>query len=118
MEAFNISLQGIELYGYHGLYPGEKELGSKYKLELEFVVPAVPKDVVSLEDTVDYKKAYDIVVGIFKTPTPLLENISKHIAHQLKKEFAHATCIKVSVAKLNPSIGGICEAAKVAYELK
>jgi len=117
MEKFTVTLEGIELYGHHGLYPGEKELGSKYKIEISFDLIIPSKEVLELQDTVDYKKAYDIVVSIFKTPTPLLENICKRIAKQLKSNFSNTTSITVSISKLSPPLGGISESAKVQYVL-
>ena len=118
MEHFTITLQGIELYGHHGLYPGEKELGAKYKVEVVFELLVPQKEQLELHDTVDYKKAYDIVVEIFKVPTPLLENICKKLANRFKKEFLNATSVSVAISKLSPPLGGISEAAKVLYVLK
>ena len=118
MEKFTVSLNGIELYGYHGLYPGEKELGSKYRIELSFDFVPTKKSELNLEDTIDYKKAYDIVVSVFEVPTLLLENICISTATKLKKAFPNAISIHVSVSKLSPPLGGICEAAKVQYTLK
>jgi len=118
MEKFTVTLQGIELYGHHGLYPGEKELGAKYRVEVTFELLIPQKEIIELQDTVDYKKAYDIVVAIFSNPTPLLENICKKIAVSLKAIFSNSTSISVSISKLTPPLGGISEAAKVEYVLK
>lgn len=118
MEKFKVTLQGIELYGHHGLYPGEKELGAKYRVEVVFELLIPKKETIELQDTVDYKKAYDIVVEIFRVPTPLLENICKKIALNLKLAFSNATSISVAISKLTPPLGGISEAAKVEYVLK
>jgi dihydroneopterin aldolase len=117
MERFTISLQDIELYAFHGLYPAEKELGAKYLVNLEFtlLLPAVEK--VELSETVDYKKAYNIVTEEFKTDTLLLENLCKRIAARLKAAFPVAEKISISVSKLSPPLGGICKAARVSYEL-
>jgi 7,8-dihydroneopterin aldolase/epimerase/oxygenase len=118
MGQFAITLQGIELYGYHGLYSGEKELGAKYRIDLKFELSISEKQEIKISETVDYKKAYDIVSEIFKTPTPLLENICTKIANELKKVFTNTETILVSVSKLSPPLGGITEAAKVEYLLK
>jgi len=117
MERFTVLLQDIELYGFHGLYPGEKELGAKYIVNLEFVVLVAPKDKLELTDLVDYKKAYDLVKEEFSIATPLLETLCKRIATTLKKAFPAAEKITVSASKLSPPLGGICKAAKVIYEL-
>jgi len=118
MGQFVITLQGIELYGYHGLYPGEKELGTKYRIDLKFELNIPEKEEIELQDTVDYKKAFDIVTEVFKTPTPLLENICTEIAKELKKSFKNTETILVSISKLSPPLGGVSEAAKVEYLLK
>ncbi len=117
MEQFTISLQEIELYAFHGLYPAEKELGAKYHVNVEFNVTLFPKEKIELDDTVDYKKAYDIVKEEFKTATPLLENLCKRIALRLKASFPGAEKIHISVSKLTPPLGGICKAATVSYKL-
>lgn len=117
MNQFAITLQGIELYGYHGLYSSEKALGAKYRIDLKFEITIPQKEEIELDDTVDYKKAYDIVFEIFKTPTPLLENICTKIAKELKQQFPTTNTILVSISKLSPPLGGISEAAKVEYLL-
>jgi len=118
MEQFTISLEGIELYGRHGLYPGEKELGAKYRIEVTFDVQLLPKEHYHLEDLVDYKKAYDIIIDSFQHPTPLLENLCRTISKKLKLAFSHAVTVKIAISKLSPPLGGICQAAKVEYTLK
>ena len=115
MERFTVSLQEIELYAFHGLYPAEKELGAKYLVNIEFSITVLPKDSIELSDTVDYKKAYNVVTKEFKTPTPLLENLCKRIAARLKVVFPVAESISISISKLSPPLGGICKAAKVSY---
>lgn len=117
MERFTVTLEEIELYGFHGLYPGEKELGAKYIVNLEFAVLVPPKNKLELTDLVDYKKAYDLVKEEFSVATPLLETLSKRIAIRLKGIFPSAERISVSVSKLSPPLGGICKAAKVLYVL-
>jgi 7,8-dihydroneopterin aldolase/epimerase/oxygenase len=117
MERFTVSLQEIELYAFHGLYPAEKELGAKYLVNIDFSLVVDTKKHLDLHDTVDYKKAYDIVKEEFKTPTPLLENLCKRIAHQLSLEFKMASSISISISKLTPPLGGICKAAKVSLTI-
>lgn len=117
MERFTVSLQEIELYGFHGLYPGEMELGAKYIVNLEFAVMVPPKEKLELTDLVDYKKAYDLVKEEFSVATPLLETLCKRIALRVKSAFPSAEKIAVGVSKLSPPLGGICKAAKVQYEL-
>ncbi|MBC7388407.1 MAG: dihydroneopterin aldolase [Opitutaceae bacterium] len=117
MEKFKISLEGIELYGRHGLYPGEKELGARYRIEVSFEVKLPDKKLYELEDLVDYKKAYDIVVEAFQQPTTLLENLCRTIAARLKIAFSNAHSVNIAISKLSPPLGGICQAAKVEYTL-
>ena len=117
MERYTISLDEIELYAFHGLYPGEKELGAKYIVDISFNILFDSSGKIELTDTVDYKKAYDIVAHEFKTPTPLLENLCKRIATKLKNQFPQVERVSISVSKLTPPLGGIVKAAKVAYEL-
>jgi len=117
METYKIHLEGIELYGRHGLYPGEKELGARYKLDVVFNVRLPDKEEYILADLVDYKAAYDIIVDCFRIPTPLLENLCRKIAMTLKGSFSQVVSLTVSISKLSPPLGGICQAAKVEYSL-
>ncbi len=118
MEKFKISLEGIELYGRHGLYPGEKELGARYRIEVSFDVELSEKEHYQLEDLVDYKKAYDIITQAFHEPTQLLENLCKTISNKLKNAFPNANAVNIAISKLSPPLGGICLAAKVEYSTK
>lgn len=118
MEKFKISLEGIELYGRHGLYPGEKELGARYRIEVSFEIDLPDKELYELDDLVDYKKAYDIIIEAFQQPTTLLENLCRTISGKLKMAFLNAHAVTIAISKLSPPLGGICQAAKVEYTLK
>jgi len=109
-----ISLEGIEIFAYHGLYDEERQKGSKFlidiKIETNFDHAAIDDDI---SGTVNYEKLYYIISREMAIPSKLLENVTKRIVDKTLAEFPQILSISVAVSKLNPSIKGLCEKAKI-----
>lgn len=77
-----ILLKDMELYGFHGVFEHERELGQNFYVDLEMELDLdVPCKTDSLEDTLDYVLIFNRVKEATEnTRFNLLEALAQHIA--------------------------------------
>lgn len=111
---FEISLNDLEFYAYHGVMPEEKTLGNRYRVNVSIIVP-VPKemDKDNLQQTVSYVDIYEIVKEEMYKPVNLLETLSWKIVLSIQHKFPEVRSGKVKIEKLTPPIEGIIGSASV-----
>ncbi len=112
-----IYLKNIKVYAYHGCLAQETLIGSDYIVALK-VWADLKKSTASdqLEDTVDYVLLNAIVKEEMKIPSKLLEHVAQRIIKSIFKQSNLVDKVQVSVAKINPPIGG--DVASVSVVLK
>jgi len=83
-ERVTVMIRGLEVFGRHGVFDAEQELGQRFVVDLELELlhcPGVASD--ALADTVDYAALADAVVRIVAGPPQrLLEHVAGQIADQ------------------------------------
>ncbi|MGO1911130.1 MAG: dihydroneopterin aldolase [Corynebacterium sp.] len=98
--ADRIELDGLEVYGYHGVYDFEKAKGQKFIVDL--VVWTDFTDAVADDDitrTISYVDLADIAVDIVSGPSmDLIETVSATIADRIN-EVAGVVAVEVTVHK-------------------
>lgn len=105
-----IQVNNIKLYAYHGCLDEEAKIGSEYRVDI-----AVKADLKKsaktdeLSDTVDYVHLNLIVKEEMVIRSKLLEEVAQRILDRTFKEIPMVKKAKVSVAKINPPIGGNVE---------
>jgi len=109
-----IALEGLEFFAFHGYYDEEQKIGNKYGVDLHlktdlFAAGASDK----LAETVNYEVLYRIVREEMARPARLLEHLAHRILDRVLGEFGQVRQARVSVAKFNPPVGGICLRARV-----
>ena len=109
-----IIVEDIELYAYHGHFIEEKNIGSRYLINVEINV-ANEKSYITdrLEDTFDYQKAYDIVAAEMQQASELLEYVANRIAEKILHESESILSVKIKVSKMNPPLGGNVKSVSV-----
>jgi dihydroneopterin aldolase len=106
-----IKLSGAEFFAYHGFYPQEQKLGSKFIVDAEVTytpVSGLMND--ELSGTVNYEQLYHIIDEQMKQTKKLIETVAGTIATEVKSRFEFIAEVKVTVKKINPPLKG-----KVAY---
>jgi len=85
-----IVLHNMVFQGYHGTLPAERELGQRFEVDVELSLDlsrAIVTD--SLQDTVDYSRAYAIVQEeVERRQYQLLEKLAGSIAQRILEELA------------------------------
>ncbi len=106
--ADRILLEGLQFYGYHGVYPEERQLGQRFAVDV-----AVELDLASagrsdaLEATVSYGALYQTVRAVVEGEArELLEAVAEAIARAIVQEYPTVQAVTVRVWKLAPPIAG------------
>ena len=109
-----VSLEGLEFHAFHGVYPHERESGNWFEVDITVETdfsPAAATD--ELVGTVNYETLFKIVKEEMEQPSKLLETVAEKIARDVLETFPNAISVELTVAKLNPPIGGKCKKASV-----
>ncbi|GHT34337.1 7,8-dihydroneopterin aldolase [Bacteroidia bacterium] len=109
-----IELRNMKFYAYHGVLPQERLVGNHFVVNLILTAPL--DEAVSSDDparTINYATVYTLVADEMNTPSKLLEHVAGRILRSLRTHFPQITEIEVSLAKLNPPLGGDVHSAVV-----
>ena len=102
-----IQVNNIKLYANHGCLNEEALIGSWYRVDIEVNVDLTKSSISDdLEDTVDYVQLNHIVKEEMVIRSKLLEEVANRILDRFFLELKMIKSATVSVAKLNPPIGG------------
>ena len=113
-----VSLQGAEFFAYHGFYPEEQKLGSKFIVDAKVsFVPAKDLKEDKIGNTVDYEQVYNIIEEQMKKTAKLIETVAQSIADEIKECFPFATEIRVTIKKMNPPIKGKIDCSVISITI-
>ena len=102
-----IKVNNIKLYAYHGCLDEEAKIGSEYRVDVEVKANLKKSSKTDdLVDTVDYVHLNFIVKEEMAIRSKLLEEVAQRILNRFFKELKMITKATISVAKINPPIGG------------
>jgi dihydroneopterin aldolase len=109
-----IIVSGIECFAHGGVSPAEREVGQRYRIDLELAVDTRPAAVSdAIEDAVHYGHVHDVAVaGLRSRPFNLLESAADRIAGSILDQFP-VTRVTVRISKLLPPIDGVVASAAV-----
>ena len=102
-----IQVNNIKLYAFHGCLEEEAKIGSDYRVDVS-IKADLKKSAKTDEliDTVDYVHLNHIVKEEMAIRSKLLEEVAQRILDRFFKELRMIRKAKISVAKINPPIGG------------
>ncbi len=111
-----IRLKNIKIYAFHGCLLEEEQIGSDYLVNLS-VRGSLNKAIKSdeLKDTIDYVALQRTVVEEMEVRSKLLEHVGQRIIDKILTKELLVNYVKVTVAKVNPPIGG--DVAEVSVTL-
>lgn len=106
-----INLNGAEFFAYHGYYPEEQLLGSRFLVDISVsFLPTADLAEDELQNTVNYEQLYNIASDEMNNTRKLIETVAKAIADAIKQKFQFVKNTRVSIQKMNPPLKG-----KVGY---
>jgi len=112
-----VELRGLELHGYHGALPEERERGQRFLVDIRFEpADARAADSDDIADAVDYREVVTVVRAVFEgSAFHLLEALAAALAGALLTELPIAW-VEVSVRKPDVVLDRPVEHASVTVE--
>ncbi len=113
-----VELENMEFFAHHGCFDEERKIGNRFIVNVSVennMRPASQSD--NLADALNYQELYNVVKEEMSVPSRLLEHIAGRICKSIKLTFPEISGGVVSIAKLNPPLGGQVGASKVIMEL-
>ncbi len=116
---WQVYLDGLEFYGYHGVSDEEQKIGHRYRMRIacDFSGPANPVSD-DIKQTLDYSEVAKLAVHIctsqqFRT----IEAMNWALAEKLFAEFPQVQGITLTTEKALPPIPHVAEAAGVELSI-
>ena len=102
-----LEINDMVFFARHGCFTEERTIGNKFVVNFRGrtdVSKASESD--NLEDAVNYQLIYNVIREEMEIPSNLLEHVCGRILKRMQQEFPALVTGEISIAKLNPPIGG------------
>lgn len=100
-----ILLKNIQLFGYHGVHPVEKIIGTNFTIDL-IIHTSISTYNLNLNDTIDYEAVFRLIQEEWLQKEDLLENLSNRIIQKIFTTFTKAEKIELTILKIDAPISG------------
>ncbi|MDB5285332.1 MAG: dihydroneopterin aldolase [Mucilaginibacter sp.] len=103
----NVALEGAEFFAYHGFYPEEQLLGTRFFVDVK--VSFNTKNALNddkIDNTVNYEVLYSIVQTEMEHPRKLIETVVQAIIDKVVNNFPFISEVVVTIKKMNPPFNG------------
>ena len=112
-----IKLHNMEFYAFHGCCREEQLIGNNFQMDITIDVDMeIASDSDNLCDALNYAEVYNMVKAEMDVRSYLLEHVSSRILDRLFEHFPQLNYAEVSVAKLNPPVGGKMHSVTVSQK--
>lgn len=112
-----IQLNELEFFAYHGVSEQEKKVGNTFIIDFECKLDlSKASESDRLEDTISYADLFLLIKKEMEIPSNLLEHVAGRIIKSIRERYPQIQRIKISVAKINPPVGGQVTNAKIIIE--
>ena len=102
-----IEVRNIKVFTNHGCLEEEAKIGSEYRVDIKIKADlSKSAKTDNLSDTVDYVHLNKIAKEEMAIRSKLLEQVAQRIMDRVFDEIPMVMEAEVSVAKINPPIGG------------
>jgi dihydroneopterin aldolase len=105
MREYQVGLEDVRFFAYHGLFPEERVLGNWFVLTVRVAKKIDLHSFERLDQTIDYGLIYEICREIMSEPVDLLETVVSRIADRLKATFQGLSCYEIHLTKEKPPLG-------------
>lgn len=105
MQVYQVGLDEVRFYAYHGLFPEERVLGNWFILSIQVSKQSLTLDLSQIDATYDYGIIYQISKEVMAVPVDLLETVATSIAEKLKQTFQGLSGYEIHVWKEGPPLG-------------
>lgn len=112
-----IIIDGLVLYGYHGVGIQEKQIGNNFEFNVRLTlnnIPALESD--RLDETINYTEVIEIIKQENKTASELLENVAWRIYRKITNRFPTVKGGCIEIRKPSPPISADVRGVGFALE--
>jgi 7,8-dihydroneopterin aldolase/epimerase/oxygenase len=115
----DIFIEGLEVYGYHGVAPEERVLGQRFYFDVRLTVEDCRAALTDrVEDAIDYTEVIDLVIDVATTESySLLERLARVTAEAILRKFP-VDEVWVQVVKPHPPVACALTGVSAAMELQ
>ena len=115
----DIFIEGLEVYGHHGVPPEERVLGQRLLYDVRLSIDECGGSKTDqVEDTVDYTEVIDVIVEVATVKSySLLERLAQATAEAILKKFP-VDEVWVQVTKPHPPVACALTSVAAAVELQ
>lgn len=79
-----VTIDGLDVYAYHGVPDSEQEVGHRYRIDIELEVESAADASDRIEDTVDYAAAASVATGVVAgTQCRTVERLARLVSEAL-----------------------------------
>ena len=113
-DQVTVMIRGLEIFGRHGVFAAERELGQRFIVDLEMELSSCPAaQTDDIESTVDYASLTTAVAEIVAgEPVALLERLAAMIADRVMAEPLVAA-VTIDVRKPHVALAHVLEETAV-----
>jgi dihydroneopterin aldolase len=100
-----ITIEGLQVYGYHGVLPIERTVGNMYEISVDLhydAESAMASD--NIDTAINYANVVYEITRAMVSPEQLLEHVAKRIVDRLNSHFEQISSGTLSIKKLKPPI--------------
>jgi dihydroneopterin aldolase len=109
-----ISVEGMEFHAYHGCFPEEQHIGTKFIVDVFLEADTLEAEITDdLSKTINYQSVYILVKAEMEVNSKLIENVSRRILDSIMKAFPEIHFAEIRLSKMNPPLGGKVESVSV-----
>ena len=102
-----VALQGAEFFAYHGFYPQEQLLGTRFVVDIEVVFEnAYDFNDDKIANTVNYEELYLIAKTEMQHTRKLIETVAQGIIDGITGKYDYVKVASVTIKKAHPALGG------------
>jgi dihydroneopterin aldolase len=114
MQEYQVGLEDVRFFGYHGLFPEERILGNWFVLRVQVGKHLDSFAFENIDQTFDYGIIYNICKEVMDEPVDLLETVAARIAIRLKKALKGISSYEIHVWKERPPLGLVSGKSRVS----
>ena len=111
-----ILIEGMEFHAFHGLYPEENRVGTKYTVDLKLTVDDSCGAEDDIETTVNYEVVYKIVEREMRHNSKLIGHLARRIVEAVGRELTGVLHTEITLYKYKVPLGG--KLSRVGVRLK
>lgn len=113
-----ITLCGLEFFGFHGCFPSEKTHGQLFIIDVKMKISLTEAGKSDdLNDTIDYTKVVELVKDIVEGKSKnLIESLAESIAKKILQKFEKVKEVAVTVHKPHVPLGSVIRDVAVKIE--